>query len=283
MASNLSAYSPALSPSAPSPSPFFPPTPNPFFSAPANSTNIVLTYMIGVFGGLFLIAGVFIIDRLLKLCLGRVRRGQEDQSGLPLQSVAVIGTTRRSHFEEGVPLQILDKLTVRTYFRQHQKQQQALVSQPNATTENSTCSNIKPSPSMELLSKRCFDDKDIVICQDDSPACAVTTMTSETHGDSTDGTDVGMGSGHCTSSDQSATSPAAMVTAVESEEAQAGAMECQAVNIEDKDSQCTVCLLDYEDGELLRQLPCKHEFHKDCIDSWMCNHKTCPICRCEVV
>ncbi|GAX78647.1 hypothetical protein CEUSTIGMA_g6085.t1 [Chlamydomonas eustigma] len=51
----------------------------------------------------------------------------------------------------------------------------------------------------------------------------------------------------------------------------------------DSDTTCIVCLLDYEDGDILRQLPCKHDFHKDCIDSWMKHHQTCPICRKELV
>ena len=30
---------------------------------------------------------------------------------------------------------------------------------------------------------------------------------------------------------------------------------------------------------MLRQLPCKHEFHQSCIDSWAAHHRTCPLCR----
>ena len=30
---------------------------------------------------------------------------------------------------------------------------------------------------------------------------------------------------------------------------------------------------------MLRQLPCKHEFHQPCIDSWAARHRTCPLCR----
>ncbi|GAX78646.1 hypothetical protein CEUSTIGMA_g6084.t1 [Chlamydomonas eustigma] len=51
----------------------------------------------------------------------------------------------------------------------------------------------------------------------------------------------------------------------------------------DSDTTCTICLIEYENGDILRQLPCKHEFHKDCIDSWMIFHHTCPICRKELV
>ena len=30
---------------------------------------------------------------------------------------------------------------------------------------------------------------------------------------------------------------------------------------------------------MLRQLPCKHEFHQPCIEGWAAHHQTCPLCR----
>ncbi|KAF6252013.1 hypothetical protein COO60DRAFT_1704488 [Scenedesmus sp. NREL 46B-D3] len=48
---------------------------------------------------------------------------------------------------------------------------------------------------------------------------------------------------------------------------------------DDDAPSCTVCLGEYAAGELVRQLPCGHEFHQACIDQWMANHGTCPICR----
>ncbi|GAX81578.1 hypothetical protein CEUSTIGMA_g9006.t1 [Chlamydomonas eustigma] len=48
---------------------------------------------------------------------------------------------------------------------------------------------------------------------------------------------------------------------------------------DEEDMQCPICLCDFEAGEKLRQLPCKHDFHQPCIDSWMCQHLTCPLCR----
>ena len=32
--------------------------------------------------------------------------------------------------------------------------------------------------------------------------------------------------------------------------------------------ECTVCLLDYKVGETVRQLPCGHCFHTDCLTTW---------------
>ncbi|ESW33486.1 hypothetical protein PHAVU_001G073600 [Phaseolus vulgaris] len=43
---------------------------------------------------------------------------------------------------------------------------------------------------------------------------------------------------------------------------------------------CTVCLSQFEDTEILRLLPkCKHAFHMNCIDKWFESHATCPLCR----
>ena len=47
----------------------------------------------------------------------------------------------------------------------------------------------------------------------------------------------------------------------------------------DDDECCPICLLEYEQGDELRLLPCNHEFHKECIDSWLENNTSCPACR----
>ncbi|KAJ6828128.1 receptor homology region, transmembrane domain- and RING domain-containing protein 1 [Iris pallida] len=46
---------------------------------------------------------------------------------------------------------------------------------------------------------------------------------------------------------------------------------------------CAICLEDYKDGEILRVLPCLHEFHTVCVDSWLTKWGTsCPVCKHEM-
>jgi len=47
--------------------------------------------------------------------------------------------------------------------------------------------------------------------------------------------------------------------------------------------RCIVCLEDYEDGEIVLQLPCSHIFHGHCATEWFKRSKICPLCRREVV
>lgn len=43
---------------------------------------------------------------------------------------------------------------------------------------------------------------------------------------------------------------------------------------------CTVCLLEFADGDELCTLPlCAHSFHMDCVDVWLRAHASCSLCR----
>ncbi|ROI16022.1 E3 ubiquitin-protein ligase RNF38, partial [Anabarilius grahami] len=33
--------------------------------------------------------------------------------------------------------------------------------------------------------------------------------------------------------------------------------------------RCVVCMCDFESRQLLRVLPCNHEFHAKCVDKWL--------------
>ncbi|KAK7360560.1 hypothetical protein VNO77_02566 [Canavalia gladiata] len=47
--------------------------------------------------------------------------------------------------------------------------------------------------------------------------------------------------------------------------------------------QCYICLVEYEDGDSMRILPCHHEFHRTCIDKWLKEiHRVCPLCRGDI-
>lgn len=47
--------------------------------------------------------------------------------------------------------------------------------------------------------------------------------------------------------------------------------------------ECPICLTRYEKTDDVSALPCSHEFHKECICTWLSNYrKTCPLCCTEL-
>ncbi|XP_074574947.1 E3 ubiquitin-protein ligase At1g12760-like isoform X1 [Curcuma longa] len=49
-----------------------------------------------------------------------------------------------------------------------------------------------------------------------------------------------------------------------------------------EDAACCICLAKYVDNDELRELPCTHFFHKECIDKWLKLNALCPLCKTEV-
>ena len=48
----------------------------------------------------------------------------------------------------------------------------------------------------------------------------------------------------------------------------------------DIDSMCTVCRLDIQNNSIVRKINgCGHVFHHSCLDNWLKNNHTCPVCR----
>ncbi|RLN38415.1 hypothetical protein BBJ28_00020413 [Nothophytophthora sp. Chile5] len=46
-----------------------------------------------------------------------------------------------------------------------------------------------------------------------------------------------------------------------------------------EDASCAVCLSAFQVGTRVRMLRCFHRFHPDCIDPWLKDKATCPICK----
>jgi hypothetical protein len=41
---------------------------------------------------------------------------------------------------------------------------------------------------------------------------------------------------------------------------------------------CSICLNETKDN-IIRRLICSHDFHINCIETWLSNNTSCPICR----
>lgn len=56
------------------------------------------------------------------------------------------------------------------------------------------------------------------------------------------------------------------------------------VEQERKDSEvCAVCLDEFQNNQLVRTLPCDHEFHCECVDRWLLAKRTCPLCKGNIL
>lgn len=101
---------------------------------------------------------------------------------------------------------------------------------------------------------------------------------------------------HCTDAQNSGTSVRVLGAAGRSRRAQRGLdhvvietfptfvySEVKGLKIGKGALECAVCLNEFEDEESLRLLPkCDHVFHSECIDAWLENHVTCPVCRANL-
>ena len=54
--------------------------------------------------------------------------------------------------------------------------------------------------------------------------------------------------------------------------------------LQGNDAECTICCIEYEQGDEICLLPaCMHAFHPSCIQSWLQNKATCPVCMRDVL
>lgn len=53
-------------------------------------------------------------------------------------------------------------------------------------------------------------------------------------------------------------------------------------NVVEEELTCSVCLEQVVDGEIIRTLPCVHQFHAACIDQWLKQQATCPVCKFRI-
>ena len=53
--------------------------------------------------------------------------------------------------------------------------------------------------------------------------------------------------------------------------------------LRERDVTCAICVEDFQNGERVKELPCKHIFHPTCVDEWLNNHSSlCPLCKANI-
>ena len=45
------------------------------------------------------------------------------------------------------------------------------------------------------------------------------------------------------------------------------------------DLTCSICLNEFQAGDMVRKLVCRHYFHHDCIKMWIVRQTKCPNCK----
>ena len=50
-----------------------------------------------------------------------------------------------------------------------------------------------------------------------------------------------------------------------------------------ENKECSVCLEEFKENELLIKLECNHYFHGKCIHDWFKSNMNCPLCRLNLV
>ncbi|XP_065429355.1 E3 ubiquitin-protein ligase RNF43 isoform X1 [Chrysemys picta bellii] len=64
---------------------------------------------------------------------------------------------------------------------------------------------------------------------------------------------------------------------------------CRQATLRDSASSCSsapvcaICLEEFSEGQELRIISCSHEFHRECVDPWLQQHHTCPLCMFNII
>lgn len=45
------------------------------------------------------------------------------------------------------------------------------------------------------------------------------------------------------------------------------------------ESQCPICMEEFEEGEAIMKVSCSHIFHDHCYKDWLRHNNTCPLCK----
>jgi hypothetical protein len=45
---------------------------------------------------------------------------------------------------------------------------------------------------------------------------------------------------------------------------------------------CAICVCEYQEGERISTLPCRHHYHQDCVERWLARRGVCPVCKADV-
>lgn len=53
--------------------------------------------------------------------------------------------------------------------------------------------------------------------------------------------------------------------------------------LESDHDQCAVCIEGYKPSDVIRILPCKHILHKSCVDPWLLEQRSCPMCKMDIL
>ncbi|XP_072440226.1 RING finger protein 150a isoform X3 [Chiloscyllium punctatum] len=67
-----------------------------------------------------------------------------------------------------------------------------------------------------------------------------------------------------------------------------GKLQIRTIKKGDKETEsdfdnCAVCIEGYKPNDVVRILPCRHLFHKTCVDPWLLDHRTCPMCKMNIL